>query len=86
MSANDRVGGEGGIRTHDADNCTTAFETALRRPFVKGGANSRGDWRLAAGLKDRMIKVQITLVASPIISVPSDELVAQIHDRMPLIL
>jgi putative SOS response-associated peptidase YedK len=33
-----------------------------------------------------MIKVQITLVASPIISVPSDELVAQIHDRMPLIL
>jgi len=33
-----------------------------------------------------MIKVQITLVASPIISVPSDELVTQIHDRMPLIL
>ena len=44
------TGGEGGIRTHGTVTPTTVFETAL--------ANG-------TALKDRMIKVQTTLVAGP---------------------
>ena len=58
-------GGEGGIRTHGTVTRTTVFETALRRAWSKGEAKDRGDWRLSLSLENRMIKVQITLVAGP---------------------
>ena len=45
------IGGEGGIRTHGADNRTTVFETASDNGVPR--------------LNDRMIKVQTTLVAGP---------------------
>ena len=46
-----RVGGEGGIRTHGTVTRTTVFETASDNGVPR--------------LKDRMIKVQTTLVAGP---------------------